>query len=194
MNKSNYATNITEIRSPKNQILLTCPKIILGKYRNLKLNSNIFNIFINKSTKTEKNAKISIRQIEKFSNINSSIYFTEEGAAKKNKKIFLINSDSINTNASTMQSNSSSNTKKNSLNNTILKQKKRKSNSVYVKKKINDAFRLRRCSSLQSNKNNINIISQPKKENNIFYIVPYKIIYNSEEINDYNIKNRGLNK
>jgi len=194
MNKSNYATNITEIRSPKNQILLTCPKIILGKYRNLKLNSNIFNIFINKSTKTEKNAKISIRQIEKFSNINSSIYFTEEGAAKKNKKIFLINSDSINTNASTMQSNSSSNTKKNSLNNTILKQKKRKSNSVYVKKKINDAFRLRRCSSLQSNKNNINIISQPKKENNIFCIVPYKIIYNSEEINDYNIKNRGLNK
>ena len=194
MNKSNYATNITEIRSPKNEIFLTCPKIILGKYRNLKLNSDIFNIFINKSSKTEKNAKISIRQIEKCSNINNIIYFTEEGATKKNKKIYLINSDSINTNASTMQSNSSSNTKKNSLNNTILKPKKRKSNSVYVKKKINDAFRLRRCSSLQSNKNNINIISQPKKENNIFCIVPYKIIYNSEEINDYNIKNRGLNK
>jgi len=194
MNKGNYATNIYENRSPKNHILLTCPKIILGKYRNLKLNSDIFNIYINKSKKNEKYEKMSYGKLEKSSNINNSIYFTEEGAIKKNNKIFLINTDSVNTNASTMQSNSSSNTKNNSLNNTILKQKKRKSNSVYIKKKTNDAFRLRRCSSLQTNKNSINIISQSKKESNIFCIVPCKIIYNSEEINYYNIESRGLNK
>ena len=184
MNKNTYATNINENRSPKNNILLTCPKIILGKYRNLKLNSDIFNIFINKSKKNEKYSKITIGQIEKSSNTNSRVYFTEEGAIKKNNKIYLINSDSINTNASTMQSCSSSNTKNNSLNNTILKPKKRKSNSVYIKKKTNDIFRLRRSSSLQSNKNSINNIIQSKKENNIFCIVPYKIIYNSEKIND----------
>jgi hypothetical protein len=184
MNESIYATNINENRSPKKNILLTCPKIILGKYRNLKLNSDIFNIYINKSKKNEKNSKITIGQTEKNSIINNRIYFTEEGAIKKNNKIFLINSDLINTNVSTMQSSNSSNTKNNSLNNTILKPKKRKSNSVYIKKKTNDIFRLRRCSSLQSNKNSNNNIIQSKKENNIFCIVPYKIIYNSEKIND----------
>ena len=184
MNKSTYATNFNENRSPKNNIILTCPKIILGKYRNLKLNSNIFNIYINKSKKYEKYSKIAIGQIEKSSIINSRIYFTEEREIKKNNKMYLINSDCINTNVSTMQSNSSSNNKGNSLNNTILKPKKRNSSSVYIKKKTNDIFRLRRCSSLQSNKNSNNNIIQSKKENNIFCIVPYKIIYNSEEIND----------
>ena len=184
MNKSTYASNFNENRSPKNNIILTCPKIILGKYRNLKLNSDIFNIYINKPKKNEKFSKIIIGQIEKSSNINSRIYFTEEGVIKNNNKMYLINIDSINTNVSTMQSSNSSNTKGNSLNNTILKPKKRKSNSVYIKKKTNDIFRLRRCSSLQSNKNSINNIIQSKKENNIFCIIPYKIIYNSEETND----------
>ena len=194
MNKSTHATNITENRSPKNHILLTCPKIAFGKYRNLKLNSDIFNIYINKSKRNEKYGKISVVHMEKSSNINNSIYFTEEGAIKINNKIYLINNDFLNTNASTMQSNSSSNTKNNSLNNTILKQKIRKSNSVYIKKKASDNFRLKKYSSFESCKNNNNKIIQNKKENNIFCIVPYKIIYSSEEENVYNLGNRCINK
>ena len=180
MINAHFETNTNENRSQRNSINLICPEIIPNKKSILNLKKNLYTTFINKS-KTNKNSLI----IEKRLNINKpnireieiNDIFNEQNLIT-NRKIMNTNYDIFNSNISTVQSSNSSNTKN------LKNYKRKRNNSVYIKKKPKDNFSISKYSSFSLNKSNIEEIIIPlRKQKNIFDI-KYQIINKKVEKNN----------